>query len=250
MRRLLLTFATLAACAAWTGHAPAQSSQWYSSVYQGYSNNRMLSNHRAAISATMKSPTRKAPAAAAAKPLPISACQFEPATASPIMPAKLAHAFCPDDNATASGRTPAEARAVAEQTFTRLLDEYQAAMRKAGQEWDMARAVAAHIMLSYGAATGRDITFDQFKALAQQVRAIWAEDPKFRRQSAREKQEDYEFLVIMGQFVAVASEGAARQGNDAVLGDMRKMAEDNLRSLLGVTSQRLRFTNAGYEIVR
>jgi hypothetical protein len=35
-----------------------------------------------------------------------------------------------------------------------------------------------------------------------------------------------------------------------VVRDAQKMAEDNLRALLGVTSQKLRFTSAGYEIIR
>ncbi len=105
--------AVLAALAAFASDAVAQNNAWFGSVYQGYANNRMLYNQRAAVSSTLKraqgqagnaqgAPTdssKRAPAAgktaASAEPIPITAAQFEPATQTPIMPAKLAAAFFP-----------------------------------------------------------------------------------------------------------------------------------------------------------
>ncbi len=54
----------------------------------------------------------------------------------------------------------------------------------------------------------------------------------------------------MGSFVSITRTSAEQQGNQAVVRDAEQMAEDNLKSLLGVSSKQLRFTNAGYQIIR
>lgn len=194
--------------------------------------------------AALQGANRTAPKAEA-KDLPVTACQFRPATPSPVMPAKLAQTFVPDGTADA-----AKTRAEVEKTLVQIYDEYQANMRKAGQEFDLARATGAYIMLSYGVAADRELTLDEFRALVRQVRAMCGTDAKFQSQSAQQKQEEYEFLVIMGELVAVAYDGAKRDRNTAALRDVQKMAEDNIQSLLGVPPRRLRITSAGYEIIK
>ena len=243
MKSFTLAITALAALSSFAADVAAQNN-FFNSIHRGYANNRALFNQRAAMSSVLKQQGTASAPKAQAKDLPISACQFRPETTAPIMPAKLAQAFIPDGAPDVT-----EARLNVEKSLTKLYDDYQANMRKAGQEYDMARATGAYIMLSYGVVMDRELTFDQFKGLVQQVRAMCASDPKMRSQSARQKQEEYEFLVIMGQLVAVASDGAKREGNSAVLRDVQKMADDNIQSLLGVPSRRLRISSAGYEIV-
>jgi hypothetical protein len=120
---------------------------------------------------------------------------------------------------------------------------------QADQEWDTARAVGAFIMFNYYGATGRNLTFEQFKALVKQVRAIWATDPVYRGKTNREKQESYEFLVIMGSYISIGRTGAEQKREKEVLKLIEKMAKRNLQTLFGAPSSQLRFSNTGYEIV-
>jgi hypothetical protein len=241
IKTFALAAAMLAALSAFPADVAAQNN-FFNSIHRGYANNRALFSQRAAMSAVLKKGHAAAPKAQS-KDLAVTSCQFRPETTSPVMPAKLAQVFVPDGLPNA-----AEERLNVEKTLAKLYEDYQVNMRKADQEFDLARATGAYIMLSYGVAADRELTLDEFRGLVQQVRAMCAADPKMRSQSARQKQEEYEFLVIMGELVATAYDGAKQTGDRAVLRDIRKMGEDNIHALLGVPTRRLRITSAGYEI--
>ena len=168
----------------------------------------------------------------------IGSTTFSPVSTS-IVPLEMA--------ATAS-KTGTE-RQEMEAFFEQCLQNYEANMRQQGQPIrDVARAVSYFIGVNYNVLHGGNaLTANQGSALRAQIKAALEQDETFQRMSNREKQQMYEMMAVMAEFVAVSSDVAAQKGNKQLADMARDMAKDNLEKLLGTSVNNIRITDHGLE---
>lgn len=129
------------------------------------------------------------------------------------------------------------------------LRNYEANMRRQRQPVkDVARAVSYFIGISYNVYSPHStLTPSQGDALRAEIKETLEQDERFQSLSNRERQEMYETMAVMAEYVAISADVAAQKGNKQ-LGDMaREMAKSNLESLFGVPASQIRITDNGLE---
>jgi hypothetical protein len=113
----------------------------------------------------------------------------------------------------------------------------------------VARATTFLFITSYYAyAGGHPLTDKQATALREQLQSALREDQNFQSMSNRDKQQMYETMAIMGGFVMITKTAADQRGDKEAAGEIRQFAKQNLEGLLGVSAERLAFTEHGLEI--
>ena len=122
---------------------------------------------------------------------------------------------------------------------------------------NVARALAYSLMSWHGLAQTRngekvgqrlpDISRAQADALRVQIALTLSADPQFRAKTDRQKQESYEMLMIMTGFTEMTYGMGLQQNNVEMQELARGMARDNLKELLGVKPEKMRFTEAGLQ---
>ena len=260
MKKLWIAALVIAAPLLLSGEARAQDSSWYSSVYQGYSNNRMLYNHRAAIGSSVRrsagrrrggstTSTSRTPTSSRR---PTGGTQTPPANIPVSNPGTtflpVASTILPQQLADSMAKTPADRERI-EKVFMEMLGIYEEAATRSGA-WsnDVARATSYLINSSYHVYTdGRGMSDRQFAAMRDAIRAALLEDNEFQRLSMREKQIIYEDFAISGSFVMFGYQVAQKQGNAKALAELRAMAKQNLERVLGAPADKISFTDAGIQ---
>jgi hypothetical protein len=155
----------------------------------------------------------------------------------------------PETNATAIRiATPAH-REEAERFYSRFLEAHASMARRKGVPAnDVSRAASFAIStLYYVHRGGETLGEGQLEALRAQMRELFAGDEEFQRLPARARQELYESYVIQGMAVSAIYDGARQAGDKRKAEEMQQAARQTLRELLGVSADRLAFTNRGVE---
>lgn len=167
-----------------------------------------------------------------------SATAFRPVAAS-IYPQQLAREAASNE---------AERKEM-EAVFAMCLRNYEANMRRQNQPVkDVARAVSYFIGVNYNVLHGGGtVTPAQGVALRADIQAALGEDESFRRLSDREKQQMYETMAVLAEFVALNISVADERGNKQLAEATRSMAGDNLEKLLGASAASIRITERGLE---
>jgi hypothetical protein len=167
-----------------------------------------------------------------------SATAFRPVAAS-IYPQQLAR----------EAATNEAERKEMEAVFAMCLRNYEANMRRQGQPVkDVARAVSYFIGVNYNVLHGGGtVTPAQGVALRAGITDALGEDESFRRLSDQEKQQIYETMAVLAEFVALNISVADERGNKELAEATRSMARDNLEKLLGTSAASIRITDRGIE---
>ncbi|HEX8455923.1 MAG TPA: DUF6683 family protein [Pyrinomonadaceae bacterium] len=136
-----------------------------------------------------------------------------------------------------------------EATFRMCLGNYEANMRRQSQPVkDVARAVSYFIGVNYNVLHGgASVSPAQGTALRADVQSALGEDESFQRLSDREKQQIYETMAVLAEFVALNMSVADERGNKQLAEATRAMARDNLEKLLGAPAASIRITERGIE---
>lgn len=136
-----------------------------------------------------------------------------------------------------------------EAVFAMCLQNYEANMRRQNQPIkDVARAVSYFIGVNYNVLHGGNtVTPAQGVALRAGIKDALGDDESFRRLSDREKQQIYETMAVLAEFVALNMSVADERGNKQLAESTRQMAKDNLEKLLGAPSASIRITDQGLE---
>jgi hypothetical protein len=188
-------------------------------------------NTRTTSNGTRTQPVNSPPASG-------SATAFRPVAAS-IYPQQLAR----------EAATNEAERKEMEAVFAMCLRNYEANMRRQNQPVkDVARAVSYFIGVNYNVLHGGGtVTPAQGVALRADIQAALGEDESFRRLSDREKQQIYETMAVLAEFVALNISVADERGNKQLAEATRSMASDNLEKLLGASAASIRITERGLE---
>jgi hypothetical protein len=136
-----------------------------------------------------------------------------------------------------------------EAVFAMCLQNYEANMRRQNQPVkDVARAVSYFIGVNYNVLHGGNtVTPAQGAALRAGITGALGEDEIVRRLSDREKQQIYETMAVLAEFVALNMSVADERGNKQLAEATRSMAKDNLEKLLGASAASIRITDQGLE---
>lgn len=136
-----------------------------------------------------------------------------------------------------------------EAVFAMCLRNYEANMRRQNQPVkDVARAVSYFIGVNYNVLHGGgSVTPAQGVALRAGIQGALGEDESFRRLPDREKQQIYETMAVLAEFVALNISVADERGNKQLAEATRSMAADNLEKLLGASAASIRITDSGIE---
>jgi hypothetical protein len=136
-----------------------------------------------------------------------------------------------------------------EAVFAMCLQNYEANMRRQNQPVkDVARAVSYFIGVNYNVLHGGNtVTPAQGLALRAEIKDALGDDESFRRLSDREKQQIYETMAVLAEFVALNMSVADERGNKQLAEATRSMAKDNLEKLLGASAANIRITDRGLE---
>ncbi|HKP73680.1 MAG TPA: DUF6683 family protein [Pyrinomonadaceae bacterium] len=136
-----------------------------------------------------------------------------------------------------------------EAVFAMCLRNYEANMRRQNQPVkDVARAVSYFVGVNYNVLHGGgSVTPAQGVALRTEIKAALGEDEGFARLSDREKQQIYETMAVLAEYVALNMSVADERGNKQLADATRDMAKDNLEKLLGASAANIRITDRGLE---
>lgn len=160
----------------------------------------------------------------------------------------VAASIYPQQLAREAAESEAERKEM-ESVFAMCLQNYEANMRRQNQPVkDVARAVSYFIGVNYNVLHGGNtVTPAQGVALRAGIKEALGEDESFRRLSDREKQQIYETMAVLAEFVALNMSVADERGNKQLAETTRSMAKDNLEKLLGAPSASIRITDQGLE---
>jgi hypothetical protein len=151
------------------------------------------------------------------------------------------------DLAQGMGTTPAE-RAQLTEAFSQFLRVFEDQARADKELHDLSRAAAFFVVANYAVASGREPTEKQTITVEEKFRAGLSASPQFGAMADREKQKLYETLVIFGS-LPVAGYNSAEERKDAGQQQVfRKLARQNIQTLLGVPVEKIHLTSDGFSI--
>lgn len=157
--------------------------------------------------------------------------------------------FVPQQLAAQLGKTP-EQRQAYTRGFAEALKFYEDVARQQGVPLnDVARAMTFLFIMSEHAYTGgKPLTDKQAVALREQLQNALERDEHFQSLGDRDKQQMYETMAIMGGFTIMTKMAAEQRGDKEAASEIRQFAKQNLEQILGVSAERLAFTDRGLEI--
>lgn len=168
-----------------------------------------------------------------------AALTFRPVAPS-IMPQKMASKL--------SANNPAN-KSKYQHSFQQMLDGYHQRLRqKNGSMNDLARAISFFIYSNYTVATGKQVTNEQADTGREQVRKALLEDDEFQNLSDGEKQERYEGLIILGEFVMFYDYLSNQDKDQNLKAKTQKMAQQNLENFFGTSYKNVKVTDKGIEL--
>lgn len=157
-----------------------------------------------------------------------------------IMPQKMASKL--------SANNPAN-KSKYQRSFQQMLDGYHQRLRqKNGNMNDLARAISFFIYSNYTVATGKQVTAEQADTGREQVREALLENEDFQNLSDGEKQERYEGLIILGEFVMFYDYLSNQEKDQNLKAKIQKMAQQNLESFFGTSYKNVKITDRGIEL--
>lgn len=136
-----------------------------------------------------------------------------------------------------------------EEEFAGYLQSYEERIKqRGGRQYDLARAAGFFIAATYYAASGGiELSQSQADALRLQLESAAPASSAFQIMSESEKQRMYETFVALGQYFAVNYEMVAQSDHPKDKDRLRELARQHLTRLIGVSDDRLRFTERGIE---
>ncbi len=184
-------------------------------------------------------PTVKRPVIDKPKIIAGASTSFRPAS-SPIAPLKLAKKL---------GKGSLEEDRKWEEFFAFTLQGYETIAKEKGAPLDdVAHAMNYFIHNNYMVYhDGQGMSDEQFEGLSTFVRESLLEDEDFQHLSARNKQEMYEMVAIMGGVTLNGYTYARDHKDPKQQAQMKSMAKDLLESYLGAPLDKIRFTANGIE---
>lgn len=167
-----------------------------------------------------------------------SAVSFRPGAAK-LMPRQTAESFSRDSRE----------RKALEKTFAQMLDVFARDAARDGESFNVARAAAFFVVANYTVTSGAVPPENQATAYQRNLTADLAENPNFRALPDRKKQELYETFVIYGMFALSGYKQSLDEGNREQQETFRTFSRQCIETVLGVSADRLSFTDAGLSIV-
>lgn len=168
--------------------------------------------------------------------------------------AATATRFIPDGtrltlDALANGLgSSAEEKSQLKQVFQGALTAYEAEAKKEGVENDVAAALSFYLCVHYSAChDGQEIADATVSAVTGQLRAALDTD-EMRNARDAEKQQLYEFCVMMGGFTAATLQVAAEQKDADLKKQLRQVGANGIRAILKMEPDRVRITKSGLVI--
>lgn len=158
----------------------------------------------------------------------------------------VAGSIMPQVMASEVARTPDE-RPKLEKLFGDLLESYRNRLRDSGgPQTDVSRAASYLISASHDAYFDSEpLSQEEFDALREHMREVYATDAKFQRASDRERQEMFETFGIVGTWIDAGFQTAKRAGDREGMRHWRGMARANLENMLGAPPENVAFTRNG-----
>jgi hypothetical protein len=169
-----------------------------------------------------------------------------PAYATTFRP--VAPSLVPRQLAAEVARTPSD-RPGLEKTLGGMLESYRERLRQAGgPQHDVARAAAYFIAASHTVYFDTEpLSQEQFDALREHLREVYAADEKFRRASDRERQQMFETFGIMGSVIDAGFLIVKKADDRDGMRYFRELARENLLNMLGAPPEQVKFTLNGIE---
>lgn len=141
-----------------------------------------------------------------------------------------------------------KARLKLEALFADCLRNYQSEGRKAGIALnDVARATSFFIATAYNVAAKARLTPKQVEALRNEVSQFLQTSDEFQAASDREKQETYETMAILGEYIAVGYVIGLQQKKPEMQSAFQAVAKDQLERFLNTSLRNIKFTDQGIE---
>ncbi|HEV2861538.1 MAG TPA: DUF6683 family protein [Pyrinomonadaceae bacterium] len=158
----------------------------------------------------------------------------------------VADSIMPHVMAQEVARTPDE-RPRLEKLFGEMLENYRSRLRGAGgPQTDVSRAATYLISASHDAYFDSEpLSQEEFDALREHMREVYATDAKFQRASDRERQEMFETFGIVATWIDAGFQTAKRAGDREGMRHWRGMARANLENMLGAPPEQVAFTRNG-----
>lgn len=157
--------------------------------------------------------------------------------------------FVPQQLAARLARTQQD-RQYIENVLTRCLTFYTDTAKQKGVPLnDVALALNYFISTNYFVySVGRGPTPAQMSATRDSIRANMVQDDAFRQMSDKQKQEAYETLIVLAGFVDMGYGTSKKSGDEGAAEQFRQMAKYNLETVLGVSIDKIHFTDNGLEL--
>lgn len=144
-------------------------------------------------------------------------------------------------------KSPEKGREMAK-AFADHLAYHRGKVREVGiPQNDVAQATSFFIIRAYGVAMKTSLSASQAEAVRRDVREYFQASPHFRQASDREKQETYETMAILGEFISVGYQSGVILKNKEIQSGFQDLAKDQLERFLGAPLRDIKFTDQGIE---
>ncbi|XLZ70451.1 DUF6683 family protein [Massilia sp. SR12] len=146
---------------------------------------------------------------------------------------------------------PASNQASMEQVFVQSMDVYQTIEAKMGSPRNnLDMAMAAFIVGNYMVFANREVSDDEFKAVAGQLRQAGGTSRLREKERPETIRNLYEKSAMVGAFMALAYKSQQQKAQpEQVAANLRNSARENLKIVLGTDPERLRIDGRGVKLV-
>lgn len=147
---------------------------------------------------------------------------------------------------------PASSQASMVQVFVQSMDIYQTIEAKMGSpRKDLEMALAAFIVGNYMVFTNREVSDEEFKAVAEQLRQAGGTSRLREKERPETLRNLYEKSAMVGAFMALAYKSQQQKAQpEQVAANLRDSARENLKIVLGTDPARLRIDGRGVKLLQ
>lgn len=147
---------------------------------------------------------------------------------------------------------PASRQASMVQVFVQSMDIYETIEAKMGSPRnDLEMAMAAFIVGNYMVFANREVSDDEFKAVAEQLRQAGGTSRLREKERPETLRNLYEKSAMVGAFMALAYKSQQQKAQpEQVAANLRQSARENLKIVLGADPERLRIDGRGVKLVQ
>lgn len=147
---------------------------------------------------------------------------------------------------------PPASQASMVQVFVQSMDIYETIEARMGSPRnDLDVAMAAFIVGNYMVLTNREVSDDEFKAVAEQLRQAGGTRRLREKESPETVRNLYEKSAMVGAFMALAFKSQQQKAQpEHVAANLRNSARENLKIVLGTDPERLRIGGRGVMLVQ